>query len=223
MIHKFRRVTAVALDDGGEQQPHQQAQIKITLHAVFVLHQRLQLFHAAPDFGHCLRKQRVQLLERRTLRQIIGQRFLVIDIRLLQPVQETAAAPVVDAVEQAVVCTDGAGQQLGGQIADRVAALRVIALQEKAHGSKRVVDRAAHGCRISRGGQLQIQPVGLLELSHIVQQSGQRGGARQLYRPQRRGCIFRRVSAVCLHGLLARSVDVCKVCHAFPPINITVE
>ena len=156
MPHKFRRVPAVPLDDGGEQQPHQQAQIKIALYAVFVPHQRLQLFHAAPDFGHCLRKQRVQLLERRTLRQIIGQRFLVIDIRLLQPVQETAAAPVVDAVEQAVVRTDGAGQQLGGQIANRVAVLLVVALKEKAHSRKRMVDRAAHGHRISCCGHLQI-------------------------------------------------------------------
>ena len=223
MIHKFRRVPAVALDNGGEQQPHQQAKIKIAFHTVFVLHQRLQLFHAAPDLCRCLRKQRVQLLQIRTLCQIIGQRFLVIDILLLQPVQKTAAPPVVDAVKQAVVCTDGAGQQLGGQVSDWIAALLVVALQEKAHGRKRMVDRATHGRGVSCGGQPQIQPVGLLELPHVVQQAGQRGEARQPYLPQCRGCIFRRFPAVCLRGLLPTVVrDMCKIFHTSPPNDFRI-
>ena len=137
--------------------------------------------------------------------------------------QKTAAPPVVDAVKQAVVCTDGAGQQLGGQVSDWVAALLVVALQEKAHGRKRMVDRATHGRGVSCGGQPQIQPVGLLELPHVVQQAGQRGEARQPYLPQCRGCIFRRFPAVCLRGLLATVVrDMCKIFHTSPPNDFRI-
>ena len=121
------------------------------------------------------------------------------------------------------MCTDGAGQQLGGQVSDWVAALLVVALQEKAHGRKRMVDRAAHGRGVSCGGQPQIQPVGLLELSHVVQQAGQRGEARQPYLPQCRGCIFRRFPAVCLRGLLPTVIrDMCKIFHTVPPIRLRI-
>ena len=185
VLFKLRRVPAVALDHGADQEPRQHSQVEAGFFAggLVLPQQRDEL--SVGLFDLCLRfcKEGIQLFLPGAVLQEIADRFLVADVLLLQPMLKARAVVAIHAVKKAVVSACSICQQLRRQWAAWGGPAMVM-FQQIPHGGKAVIHGAAGSCVLAINRIFQVCPIPQRVLSHVVQKSCQLRHGPQLHQDQ---------------------------------------